>query len=62
MNKLMAIVFLLGAIGGLGLSQRDSFQTQGHTYTGAPSGEPRTVYITPADRVGYIAIGLACMV
>jgi len=62
MNKLMAILFLLGAIGGFGLSQRDSFQTQSRTYTGAPVGEPRTVHITRGDRVGYIAFGVVCMV
>jgi hypothetical protein len=62
MNKLMAILFLFGAIGGFGLSQRDSFQTQDHTWTGAPVGEPRKVQITRGDRVGYIGLGVVCMV
>jgi len=62
MNKLMAVLFLLGAIGGFGLSQRDSFQNQSHTYTGAPVGEPRTVQITPGDSIGYVAFGVVCMV
>ena len=62
MNKLMAILFLLGAIGGFGLSQRDSYQTTSRSYLGAPVGEPRTVQITPGDRAGYIVIGVACMV
>jgi len=62
MNKLMAMLFLLGAIGGFGLSHRDSFQTQAHSYTGAPIGEPRTVQITPGNRAAYIAIGVVCMV
>ena len=62
MNKLMAILFLFGAIGGFGLSQRDSFQTQSHTSMGAPVGEPRSVQITRGDRAGYIAFGVVCMV
>jgi hypothetical protein len=57
----MAILFLLGAIGGFGLSQRDSFQTQDHSYTGAPVGQPRTVQISRGDRVGYVAIGVVCI-
>jgi len=62
MNKLMAILFLLGAIGGFGLSQRDNFQTQSSTRFGTPVGEPRTVEVARGDRVGYIALGVACMV
>ena len=62
MNKLMAVILLLGAIGGFGLSQRERFQTQTHTWTGAPVGEVRTVQITNGDRVGYIVFGIACMV
>jgi hypothetical protein len=62
MNKLMAMLFLLGALGGFGLSQRDSFQTQNTTRFGTPVGEVRTVEITRGDRVGYIAIGVVCMV
>ena len=62
MNKLLAILFFLGAIAGFGLSQRDSFQIQSQTRTGAPVGELRTVQITPGDRVGYIALGVICMV
>ncbi|HXJ61054.1 MAG TPA: hypothetical protein VNU68_30785 [Verrucomicrobiae bacterium] len=61
MNKLMAILFLLGAIGGFGLSQRESYQTQSHTWTGTPVGEPRTVHMTRADRVSYVAFGVVCM-
>jgi hypothetical protein len=51
MNKLLALLFLLGALGAFGLSQRVSYQVQDHTYTGAPVGEPRTVYIRAGDRV-----------
>ena len=62
MNKLMAILLLLGAIGSFAMSQRDSFQTQRQTWTGAPVGEPRTVQMTRGDRVGYIGFGIVCMV
>jgi len=58
----MAILFLLGAIGGFGLSQRDSFQSQSTTSFGTPVGEVRTHQVTPADRMGYIAFGVVCMV
>ena len=62
MNKLMAILFLLGALGGFGLSQRDSFQTQRQGPRGALVGEPYTVQVTHGDRIGYIAIGVVCTV
>jgi hypothetical protein len=60
MNKLMAILFLLGALGSFGMSQRDSFQAQDHSRSGAPVGEVRTVQVTRGDRVAYIAFGIAC--
>ena len=44
------------------MSQRHTIQTQDHTVRGAPVGEPRTVQVTRADRVGYIAFGVVCMV
>ena len=62
MNKLMAILFLLGAIGGFGLSQRDSFLAQSTNRFGEPVGEARTVVVNRGDRVGYIAFGVVCMV
>jgi hypothetical protein len=62
MNKLMAILLLLGAIGGFGMSQQGSFQTQSHTWTGAPVGEPRIVQQRRAERAGYFAFGLLCMI
>jgi hypothetical protein len=62
MNKFMAILFAIGAIGGFGLSQRDSFQTQDVSWFGNPVGEVRTVYITRASRNGYITVGTVCMV
>ena len=61
MNKLMAILFFFGAIGGFGLSQRDSYRTQNQTKGGAPVGEIRTVHITPGDKIGYVACGAVCM-
>jgi len=61
MNKLMAILFLFGAIGGFGLSQRDSFQTWSSSLFGFPVGDVRTVEVTRADRIGYITFGVVCM-
>jgi hypothetical protein len=60
-NKLLALFFLLGAIGAFGLSQRTSYQVQDHSYYGTPVGEPRTVYIRAGDRVYYMLVGVACM-
>src|SRR6266487_4136997 len=61
MNKLMCILFLLGAIGSFGLSQRQSFKSQSQTRTGAPVGEERTIQVTAVDRVGYLACGVVCV-
>ena len=58
----MAILFGLGAIGGFGLSQRDSFETQRHSVHGAATGEVETVHITPGNRIAYGAFGVGCMV
>jgi hypothetical protein len=62
MNKILAILFLLGALGSFGLSQRDSFQFQSQTRTGAPVGEVRIHYVTRAEKWGYIVFGLICAV
>ena len=62
MNKFMALLLLLGAIGCFGLSQRGSFPSQSQSRTGAPTGEVRTHRITRAERGGYIAFGVVCMV
>jgi hypothetical protein len=59
-NKLLAILFAMGAIGGFGLSQRDSFQSQNVNRYGAPADEVRTVSISHSERVGYIAFGAIC--
>ena len=61
MNKLMAILFLLGALAAFGLSQRSSYQVQDQTRYGAPVGEPRTVSIGSGDRAFFIVLGAACL-
>ena len=62
MNKLLAILFLLGALGCFGLSVGTSYQVQDETRFGTPAGKPRTVYIKSHDRVFYVVSGAACMV
>ncbi len=61
MNKLLAILLLLGAIAGFGLSTRTSYQIQDLTPRGAPVGEPRTVYPSSGDKAFYVIFGAACM-
>lgn len=62
MNKLMAMLFLFGAIAGFGLSVRTaSYQVQDQTPHGSPVGEPRTAYVTKNDRAFYVAFGAANM-
>jgi len=58
----MAILFALGAMGGFGLAQRDSFESQSHGKFGTRIGEARTVQITAADRAGYAGFGIVCAV
>ena len=60
-NKLMALLFLLGALGAFGLSQRTSYQVQDKSWTGGPVGEPRTTYVRAGDRVYFIVAGAGCM-
>lgn len=62
MNRLMAILLLLGALGAFGLSLRTSMEVQDQTPHGAPVGEVRTVYLTKGDRTAYVATGLECLV
>lgn len=62
MNKLMAILFLLGAMAGFGLSAGTSYQVQDQDHLGFPVGKPRTVYIGRGDRIFYVAFGAACMI
>ena len=61
MNKLLAMLFLFGAIGSFALSQQFSFETQSQGLYGTPVGEVRTVYITPSDRIGYTISGAVCL-
>ena len=61
MNKVMAILFLLGGIGFLGLSKKDSYQVQDHTPRGAPVGVPRNVQLQPGDRTFYQISGVVCV-
>ena len=61
MNKLLAILLLLGAFAGYSLSTDTSYQVQDQTRFGQPVGKPRTVYIGNGDRVFYIAFGAVCL-
>jgi hypothetical protein len=61
MNKLMAMLFLLGALAGFGLSQSGTYTVQDQTAHGAPASEPRTVYVKNGDRVFFIAFGAVSM-
>jgi hypothetical protein len=62
MNKLLAILFLLGAIGGFGMSQRTAYRVQEQTRYGAPIGEPVTVPVEHGDKIFFVAFGVACMI
>lgn len=61
MNKVMAILLLLGALGAFGLSQRASYQVQDQSKYGAPVSKPRVVSVGPGDRAFFIVLGAACM-
>ena len=62
MNKLMAILFLLGAIAGFGMSQRSSYWVQPQDGRGNPVGEPRMAYVRSGDKIFFISFGAVCMV
>jgi len=62
MNKLMAILLLLGAMAAFGLSEGTKYVVRDQTHIGMPVGEPRTAYVTKTDRIFYIAVGATCMV
>jgi hypothetical protein len=62
MNKLMAILFLFGALGGFGMSQRDSFRTQAVSGRGGAVGPVYTVQVTKAEKIGFFGLGTGCMV
>jgi hypothetical protein len=61
MNKILAMLFLLGAIACFGLSVGTSYQVQDQTRFGTPTGEPRTVYIKSSDRAFFTVFGAGCM-
>ena len=63
MNKAFAILCLFGAIGAFGLATRDKFKA-GVIYgkTGKPAGREITVQVTRVDRIGFITIGIFCVV
>jgi hypothetical protein len=62
MNKFIALLLLLGAIGGFGLSAKTSYDVQDTTFTGAPVGEPRKVYVSRGSRIFYVAFGVCCSI
>jgi hypothetical protein len=61
MNKLFAILFLLGALGSFGLSQRTTLKAQQTGTRGEPIGEPHMVPATKADKIFFVGFGAACM-
>ena len=64
MNKLLALLFLMGTVGGLGMaSKRSPYQVQSTSpRSGTPVGPVRTVYISEGDRIFYAGFGLVCMI
>jgi hypothetical protein len=60
MNKLMAILFLLGALGAFALSERSSYQVQNQS-RGWPVGEPRTVYVSTGHQAFLRVLGAGLM-
>lgn len=61
-NRLFALLLLLGAVGAFGLSLRRSYEVQDQTPRGAPVGPVRTVYVGKRERSFFIAIGLASLI
>lgn len=61
MNKLMAILFFFGALGGFGMSQRDTFRSQALSGRGKPAGPVYTVPVTRTEKIGFFALGGGCM-
>ena len=62
MNKLMAILFLIGALGAFGLSQRTRYEVQDKDSHGFPVSAPRTVSVSGSDRTFLIVLGATFMV
>jgi hypothetical protein len=61
-NRLLALLLLLGAIGGFGLSARRDYQVQDTGRYGTPVGPVRTVTVGNGDRIFFIIFGLACFI
>jgi hypothetical protein len=61
MNKFMAILLGMGALGAFGLSQRDSFTTQQVSRYGNPIGEAHILENSRVQKVGYFAVGVIFM-
>ena len=61
MNKLMALLFLLGALGAFALSERTSYEVQNQSRFGSPVGEPRTVYVSTGQRAFLRVLGAGLM-
>lgn len=62
MNKFMALLFALLALGAFGLSNQHSYTVQDRTRLGESVGQERKVYITEDTRTGYRVIGAGSMV
>jgi hypothetical protein len=58
MNKVLALLFLIGAVSAFGLSLRDHRMVQEHTPHGSPVGEPYQVPVNRAAKTGYVVLGL----
>jgi len=57
MNKLMAILLGVGALGAFGLSQREGFESQQVDRYGSPSGEATAHYSSRSEKIGFIVFG-----
>jgi hypothetical protein len=57
MKRLLALLFVAGAIISFGLAQKDSFKTRQQGRTG-PVGDEITHRVTKSDRIGYVTLGV----
>ena len=58
MKNVLALLFVIGAIGAFGLAQKDSFKSRAQNRWGEPVGEEFTVRVTTMDRIGYVSLGV----
>ncbi len=61
MNKLLAILLGMCALGAFAVSQLDSFQTQDVGRTGNPMGAPHLYFNSRAEKMGFVGFGMVCM-